>query len=381
MKVTMFYHSLLSDWNHRNAHFLRGIVTELQKRGHDVQVYEPENGWSLSNLREQYGEEKLQELKKYYPNLRTNFYDLETLNLDEVLQDSDLVLVHEWNDHELVKRIGEHRRNHNYKLLFHDTHHRAVTERESMSRYDLSNFDGVLAFGEVIRNIYLQENWTTNAWTWHEAADDDVFYPRTKDSYEGDLVWIGNWGDEERTAELHEFLLRPVKELGLRAKVYGVRYPEHALKALADAGIIYGGWLPNYKAPEVFAKYKVTVHVPRRPYTKALPGIPTIRPFEALACGIPLISAPWEDTENLFTSGKDFLVARNGEEMKRHLKTVLSDQRKALDLICNGRKVINRRHTCMHRVNELEKICKELGIHPCKIYNAATSTETEEATV
>ena len=40
----------------------------------------------------------------------------------------------------------------------------------------------------------------------------------------------------------------------------------------------------------MFARYRVTVHVPRRPYVAALPGIPTIRPFEALACGIPLVS-------------------------------------------------------------------------------------------
>ena len=155
------------------------------------------------------------------------------------------------------------------------------------------------------------------------------FIPHEKGEIEGDLVWIGNWGDEERTAELHEFLINPVKELGLKAKIYGVRYPEHALKSLAEAGIEYGGWLPNYKAPEVFAKYKVTVHVPRRPYVEALPGIPTIRPFEALSCGIPLISSPWEDAENLFTPGQDFLVARNGEEMKKHLLTILNEPEKA----------------------------------------------------
>ncbi|KAA9345575.1 CgeB family protein [Adhaeribacter soli] len=381
MKVIMFYHSLLSDWNHGNAHFLRGIATELQKRHHQVQVFEPENGWSLSNLTQQYGETKIQEFSKYYPNLKTNFYRPETLDLDKTLQDADLVIVHEWNDHDLVKRIGEHRKNSDYKLLFHDTHHRALTERESMSQYDLSNYDGVLAFGEVIRNIYLEENWTTRAWAWHEAADHNVFYPRTKDSFDGDLVWIGNWGDEERTAELHEFLLKPVKELGLRAKVYGVRYPKHALKALADAGIQYGGWLPNYMVPEVFARYKVTVHVPRRPYAEALPGIPTIRPFEAMACGIPLISAPWEDSENLFRPGRDFLVARNGEEMKQHLKWVLTDQRKALDLVCNGRKVINRHHTCSHRIHELKTICKELGIAHDKIYNPTHSSAHQKATV
>ncbi|RDC63687.1 CgeB family protein [Adhaeribacter pallidiroseus] len=368
MKIVLFYHSLLSDWNHGNAHFLRGIVQELKVRNHEVHVFEPENAWSLQNLISEYGPEKVKELQQYYPGLQTNFYNLSSLNLDTVLQGADLVLVHEWNDHELVKRLGEHRLQNNYKLLFHDTHHRAVTEKSSMATYDLAHYDGVLAFGEVIKNIYLQEKWTQKAWTWHEAADDSVFYPRTKTEIAGDLVWIGNWGDEERTAELHEFLINPVKELGLKAKIYGVRYPEHALKSLADAGIEYGGWLPNYKAPEEFAKYKVTVHVPRRPYVVALPGIPTIRPFEALSCGIPLITAPWEDAENLFTPGQDFLVAKNGAEMKMHLQTVLSNQSKVDELAAHGLKTINQRHTCAHRVTELENICGELGINPAKIY-------------
>ena len=63
------------------------------------------------------------------------------------------------------------------------------------------------------------------------------------------------------------------------------------------------GWLPNYRVPEVFAAYRMTVHVPRRPYVENLPGIPTIRVFEALACGIPLICAPWEDTREAFPAG------------------------------------------------------------------------------
>ncbi|ALI98293.1 CgeB family protein [Rufibacter tibetensis] len=376
MKLVLFYHSLLSDWNHGNAHFLRGIVQELKSRGHDVQVYEPKDGWSLSNLISQYGEEKIEELHQYYPGLDTNFYELDTLNLDEVLAGADLVLVHEWNDHDLVRLVGEHRSKNNYRLLFHDTHHRAVTERESMAAYDLSHYDGVLAFGNVIKELYLNEGWTKKAWTWHEAADTRIFYPRTATEKEGDLVWIGNWGDEERTAELHEFLLNPVKELGLKAKVYGVRYPDHAIKSLAEAGIEYGEWLPNYKAPEVFAKYKVTVHVPRRPYVEALPGIPTIRPFEALACSIPLITAPWEDAEHLFTPGQDFLVAKNGEEMKKHLQTVLQDQRFTQDMVADGLRTINRRHSCSHRVNELEEICEELGIAPEKIYPSSKSPVT-----
>ncbi len=50
MRVVMFYHSLASDWNHGNAHFLRGVARELGRRGHDVRVYEPLDGWSATNL-------------------------------------------------------------------------------------------------------------------------------------------------------------------------------------------------------------------------------------------------------------------------------------------------------------------------------------------
>jgi spore maturation protein CgeB len=231
-----------------------------------------------------------------------------------------------------------------------------------MKAYDLSQYDGVLAFGNVITDIYLKEGWTKKAWTWHEAADTRIFKPMVATRYEGDLVWIGNWGDDERTKELFEFLIEPVKELKLKAKIYGVRYPDHAKKALADVGIEYGGWLPNYKAPEVFSRYRMTAHVPRGPYVRSLPGIPTIRPFEAMACGIPLLSAPWNDAEHLFTPGADFQFAQNGREMKTWMEKVLSDETFVSGMTVQGLQTIQQKHTCTHRVDELYAICEELGI-------------------
>jgi spore maturation protein CgeB len=88
----------------------------------------------------------------------------------------------------------------------------------------------------------------------------------------------------------------------------------------------------------------------------ALRGIPTIRPFEALACAIPLISAPWDDVEGLFTPGRDFLVARDGNEMRRQMQAVLHDRALAQELARHGLDTIQRRHTCAHRVSELLNI-------------------------
>jgi spore maturation protein CgeB len=361
LRFVLFYHSLVSCWNHGNAHFLRGIVTELMAQGHQVSVYEPRGGWSLQNLVDEHGDEPLARFQQTFPNLEPTFYDPATLDLNRALGGADVVLVHEWSDPELVQRIGTHRaRAGGYRLFFHDTHHRAVTAREQMANYDLRDYDGVLAYGGVIRDLYLSEAWAKRAWTWHEAADVRLFEPIAGAECEGDLVWIGNWGDEERTAELHEFLFEPVRALGLRARVHGVRYPEHGREALARAGIEYAGWLANYEVPAVFSRFRVTVHIPRRPYVRVLPGIPTIRPFEALACGIPLVSAPWQDVEGLFTAGKDFLIARNGDEMKRHLRAILEDAGLAQSLAEHGRRTILERHTCAHRVNELLAIYQEL---------------------
>src|SRR5437016_5710797 len=157
MRVALFCHSLLSDWNHGNAHFLRGVSGELIRRRHEVQVYEPRGAWSLENLRAEYGDEPIRGFHAAYPKLRSTQYDPNTLDLDMALERADLVIVHEWNARRLVKRIGEHRRTSGrYILLFHDTHHRLITNPAEMMSYALSHFDGVLAFGASLREAYVQ---------------------------------------------------------------------------------------------------------------------------------------------------------------------------------------------------------------------------------
>jgi len=362
LHVVLFCHSLESDWNHGNAHFLRGICRSLQERGHRVTVYEPHDGWSRGHLIAEHGEVALRGFRSVYPDLTSQLYDLETLDLDRALDGADLVLVHEWNPPALIRRLGEHRKRHSgFHLLFHDTHHRSISEPESLAGYDLSGYDGVLAFGAAVRERYLKRGWAERVWVWHEAADFTVFQPLPELSPEADLVWIGNWGDGERSAELHEFFLAPVRALGLAADAYGVRYPEEALAALRTAGVRYRGWLPNYLVPEEFARHRFTIHVPRRPYVERLPGIPTIRVFEALACGIPLVTAPWRDSEGLFQAGRDYLLARDGEAMRRTLQALRDDPALGEELARHGRATILARHTCGHRVNEL------LAIHDALI--------------
>lgn len=307
MRIVYFTHSLASCWNHGNAHFLRGVLDELIARGHEVRVCEPAGAWSLVNLLADHGEAGLRPYRAAYPRLSSQTYAAKC-DVAALAEGADLVLVHEWNDPRTVAALGKARaRGASYRLLFHDTHHRAVSSPDGMAVYDLDAYDGVLAFGEALSEVYRRRGWGDRVWTWHEAADTRRFHPPKQPVERHGLVWIGNWGDGERTQELEEFLFRPADEASLPLDVYGVRYPAAALKILRRYRVRYHGWLANAAAPEVFARHLATVHVPRRYYATMLPGIPTIRVFEALACGIPLVSAPWSDAEALFRPGTDYL--------------------------------------------------------------------------
>src|SRR4029079_14389492 len=129
---------------------------------------EPEGGWSRENLLLDQGARATAEFRAAFPELRSTPYDVRTLDLDATLEGADLVLVHEWSHPQLVRRVGLRRaRGGRFRLLFHDTHHRSVTAPAEMRRFDLTHYDGVLAFGAVIRDLYIERGWAAAAWTWH----------------------------------------------------------------------------------------------------------------------------------------------------------------------------------------------------------------------
>jgi spore maturation protein CgeB len=376
MKFLFYTHSLISDWNHGNAHFLRGVMRNLVSRGHEALALEPEAAWSREHLVAEQGPRAVDAFHKSFPTLRSTIYGTD-FDHEEAAVDADVVIVHEWTDPTLVARLGRVRRNGgSFTLLFHDTHHRAVSAERDIARLDLADYDLILAFGEALRQRYLHAGWGRSVFTWHEAADAELFRPMPEVEKSGDLIWIGNWGDDERSAEIGHFLVEPAQALNLKTTVQGVRYPKAAREALRRAGIVYCGWIANAEVPRAFAGNRVTVHIPRRPYVEALPGIPTIRMFEALACGIPLISAPWRDAENLFRDNRDFLFARDGAEMTRLLREVLSDATFAGELVQSGLETIRARHTCRHRVDELLAILGAEGTD--RVRNKLLSTEAAE---
>jgi spore maturation protein CgeB len=364
MRFVLFTHSLVSDWSHGNAHFLRGLLRALAERGHSVLACERWRNWSTDNLFEDHGSGPVLEFARLFPDLEVQVYgdwERATGDVERVVRGADVVLVHEFSEPELVGILGRLRRRDGFLLLFHDTHHRAVSAPWQIERFNLQHFDGVLAYGEALREVYRREFGIERVWTFHEAADTSLFQPRDAERTD-DVVWIGNWGDEERTRETREYLIDSARQLPeLRFAVHGVRYPPEGRRAIEEAGIRFRGWIANYRVPEAFARARMTLHIPRGPYLDRLPGIPTIRPFEALACGIPLLSTPWEDREGLFRVGQDFLMVHSPAEMRDQMRRLARDEDARLRLAENGLETIRARHTCHHRAEQLESIVAELG--------------------
>jgi spore maturation protein CgeB len=88
-----------------------------------------------------------------------------------------------------------------------------------------------------------------------------------------------------------------------------------------------------------------------------------------MACGIPLLSAPWQDAEGLFNKNQDFRIAHNGIEMTDLINKFLNDDIIATRQAENALSTILQNHTCVHRVNELELILKNIGMDEEKIFS------------
>ncbi len=293
MKIVYFTHSLRSCWNHGNAHFLRGVLRELGATRARCHALEPERSWSLDNLLRDHGEAALAPFAAPTPICRPVTYprtDVPRSCRRWSTAPTSFSSTSGTIPRSSPRSAASRRAGRPFTLLFHDTHHRAVSDPDAIDAFDLRGYDGVLAFGGPWPK-------SIGAGAGAIASSSGTRRPtcgcsshRSRRTERRGLVWIGNWGDGERTPSWRASCSRrramPVWRSTSSASA--IR-PTRWRCCSATASPIAAGW-PTPARPAVFARHLATVHVPRRFYVEHLPGIPTIRVFEALACGIPLVS-------------------------------------------------------------------------------------------
>jgi spore maturation protein CgeB len=368
VRFAFFYHSARSDWNHGNANFLRGLVRSLTELGHTSVCYEAARNWSVTNLVAEAGLRPLVEFRRRFPFVDVRLYAPQPLaalerRLARELCGVDVVVLHEWPAVEqpaLLQLLLRLRRRCGYRLLFHDTHYRVLTQPSRIARLGLERCDAILAFSPSLAATYRERLGLgpETVHVVHEAADDALFRPLPSDPDRplDDALFVGNWGGPDRASELRAFLFRPARRAGpgRRFALYGVRYPPETLRVLQQrCGIDYRGWLPNHLVPQALAQTRAVLHIPRRQYVRVLHGTPTIRVFEVLACAAPLVSTYWPDTDGLFRAGVDYAVADTPRQMEEALRWLWRDEGAARRLGHSGRERILAHHTCRHRAEQI----------------------------
>jgi len=145
-RFALFYQSVISDWNHGNAHFVRGLMRALQTRGHSTICYEQVDNWSLSNLL-QINPHAIDDFAADFPDLQFDRYRLDGAFEDWLrarLSVADVALVHEWNSPGVIRRVGELAREAGVRAFFHDTHYRVVLDDAHRATLGLNNYSRIL---------------------------------------------------------------------------------------------------------------------------------------------------------------------------------------------------------------------------------------------
>jgi hypothetical protein len=321
MKIAYFTHSLASCWNHGNAHFLRGVLRELIAAGHEVSAFEPRTpgAWSTCcRTTARWG------CARYRRRLSGAAFAIVTARSGpaELCADADVVIVHEWNEPSVVAASGAARPRRPASRCCSTT---PTTARSASPRPcgpttcrpttgcwpSARRCRGLPRLGLGRARLDLARGRRHAAVPSARRGG-----PARRDRLDRQL---GATTSAPRSWSSSCF--RPARTTGVALDIYGVRYPGRAQATLSP----YGVALPRLARPirmrRGSSRAAMTVHVPRRFYTRSLPGIPTIRVFEALACGIPLLSAPWSDSEDLFRPGGRLpLRPRRGRDGRAHAR-------------------------------------------------------------
>jgi spore maturation protein CgeB len=184
------------------------------------------------------------------------------------------------------------------------------------------------------------------------SADPEVHRP-SQGAPRWDLGYVGTYSADRQPA-LERLLLEPARSRpALRFAVAGPQYPAELR------------WPPNVErvdhlAPgdhaRFYAAQRFTLNVTRADMVRA-GWSPSVRLFEAAACGTPVVSDRWPGLETFFEPGREILLARTTADALRVLEELGEDERR--ELAARARRRVLAQHTGAHRARELEGFVHE----------------------
>ena len=179
-----------------------------------VSIFEPAQGWSIDHLRDEpQGEHSIRSFHAVYPDLSVIAFDNHADADPDFLRGEPAAML-TWSScmngtrPQLAAIAAELREKLGFRLLFHDTHHRASSSPDQIRAFGT---DGLMACSHSAKRSASHLPRAIRHGTRMDAARSRrcrlCFGPLPASEKSTDVVWIGNWGDDERTAEIREFFL------------------------------------------------------------------------------------------------------------------------------------------------------------------------------
>jgi spore maturation protein CgeB len=179
------------------------------------------------------------------------------------------------------------------------------------------------------------------------SADAEIYTPRRAEP-KWALGYLGTYS-EDRQPVLDELLLAPARALASEQFVVaGAQYPDHLVWPGNVARIDH---LAPRQHPTFYAQQRFTLNATRADM-KTLGFSPSVRLFEAAACGTPVISDRWPGIETIFTPSRDILLASSPRDVIAILRDMPEEQRRTIAE--NARRRVLADHTPDHRARQLE---------------------------
>lgn len=351
MKITILGLSITSSWGNGHATTYRGLVRELVKRGHELTFLERDQPWYASN----------RDLPAP-PLVTTHLYDsfdaLRERHMDAV-READLVIVGSYVTDGV--RVGDWVLEQAEGLTaFYDIDtpvtlaKMARGDHEYIHPRQIPRYDLYLSFtgGPTLRLLERQYG-SPAARALYCSFDPELYFPEPREP-QWDLGYMGTYSND-RQPSVRAFLLEPARQLPRgRFIVAGPQYPD---TAHWPGNVTWQPHLPPADHRAFYTSQRFTLNVTRKDMIAA-GWSPSVRLFEAAACGTPIVSDRWPGIESLLVPHQEILLVDRTADVLDILRRCGEDER--LRLAERARKRILAEHTAAHRAEELERHALQL---------------------
>jgi spore maturation protein CgeB len=345
LNIVIFGLSITSSWGNGHATTYRSLVTGLARRGHHVAFYERRRSWYAANR--DLGHNNVCDIVLY-----ESIAELEALFPARI--DADVVMIGSF--------VPEGARLAQWVLArtdavvaFYDIDTPVTlaalerAESEYLTPALIPEFDLYLSFSggqvlDILRNRYGAQR----VHAFFCSVDPKEYFPLPLvPKY--DLGYLGTYS-VDRQPKLDELLCRTAREWP-RGKfiVAGAQYPA---TINWPNNVVRVDHVPPHLHARFYNSQRFTLNVTREDMV-ASGFAPSVRLFEAAACGVPVLSDPWPGLDELFRPGEEILLVRNTRDVSRSLRQVSPEEARTIGARARARVLCA--HTSEHRAQELEQ--------------------------